>query len=261
MKIFTWNDILTSLNEGTEIEYFGQGTGISTGSFDGLHKGHRKLIKQLVENCKNFQLISGAVTFTRPLPSIKHSSDYLGDISTLKQRLTLLEELGLEFVILVDFDESFASMMGSDYFTLLMNVCNMKYIAEGVDFRCGYKGSTDSSAIKYFAEQNNLRSDFVNPVFYKEGTDLEERISSSYIREMVKKGFFTTVKELLERNYELDFSDIESSNCVIEKSKVRQVIPKNGVYYCNNENGENLRVIIDDRSIKTEKKVQKITFR
>lgn len=250
MKIFTWNDILKSLNEGTEIEYFGRGTGISTGSFDGLHKGHRKLIKQLVENCKNLQLIPGAVTFTRPLPSIKHSSDYLGDISTLKQRLTLLEELGLEFVILVDFDESFASMMGSDYFTLLMNVCNMKYIVEGVDFRCGYKGSTDSSAIKYFAEQNNLRSDFVPPVIYKEGPDLEERISSSYIREMISNGFFTTVEELLERRYELDFSDSESYDGMIDRKSVLQVLPPDGVYHCRNEMGEPVRVEINEKNIK-----------
>ena len=84
----------------------------------------------------------------------------------------------------------------------------MELIAEGIDFHCGYKGATDAQAIRYWAEKNNVETVFVDPVYFKEGTDEEERISSSYIRTMIQKGFFTTANELLERPYELDIAQI-----------------------------------------------------
>ena len=266
MKIFTWTDILESLNSGKEIIFFDKGTGISTGSFDGFHQGHRVLIKSLVEACKKDSLIPGLVTFLRPLPSLKHSNDYQGDLSTLNQRIKIMEELGVQFVIIVDFDDSFASMLGADYLNLLVNVCNMKLIAEGIDFRCGYKGATDSQAIRYFAETNNLKSIFVDPIYYRQGTDEEERVSSSYIRQMVTKGFFATVQELLERDYELDLTQVEcdsaskSGKLLLNKNKLIQVLPPEGIYHCKNQDDEDVRVEISGDQIKLNKKAEILKF-
>ncbi len=266
MKIFTWTDILESLNSGKEIIFFDKGTGISTGSFDGFHQGHRVLIKSLVEACKKDSLIPGLVTFLRPLPSLKHSNDYQGDLSTLNQRIKIMEELGVQFVIIVDFDDSFASMLGADYLNLLVNVCNMKLIAEGIDFRCGYKGATDSQAIRYFAETNNLKSIFVDPIYYRQGTDEEERVSSSYIRQMVTKGFFATVQELLERDYELDLTQVEcdsaskSGELLLNKNKLIQVLPPEGVYHCKNQDDEDVRVEISGDQIKLNNKAEILKF-
>lgn len=247
MKIFTWNDILSVLNTGRDEPFFAQGTGISVGSFDGLHKGHRTLLATLVENCKKQKLLSGVVSFKRPLPSIKHSGDYKGDISTLEQRLELFDQQGIDFAIIVDFTDDFASMLGADFLNILVNACNMELLAEGIDFRCGYKGATDTQAIKYFAQKNNIKTIFVDPVYYMEGTELEERISSSYIRNMVLKGFFSTANELLERSYEirLNTTDLE-----IPRATINQVIPPNGVYHCKNQKGDDIRVeIFDDKII------------
>ena len=266
MKIFTWTDILESLNSGKEIIFFDKGTGISTGSFDGFHQGHRVLIKSLVEACKKDSLIPGLVTFLRPLPSLKHSNDYQGDLSTLNQRIQIMEELGVQFVIIVDFDDSFASMLGADYLNLLVNVCNMKLIAEGIDFRCGYKGATDSQAIRYFAETNNLKSIFVDPIYYRQGTDEEERVSSSYIRQMVTKGFFATVQELLERDYELDLTQAEcdsaskSGKLLLNKNKLIQVLPPEGIYHCKNQDDEDVRVEISGDQIKLNNKAEILKF-
>lgn len=239
MKTFTWNDIQNFLNSGKTDPFFAQGTGISVGSFDGLHKGHRTLLSALMSNCKVNNLLSGVLTFTRPLPSIKHNNDYSGDVSTLDQRLHLFEQLGLDFAIVVDFTQDFAAMSGSDFFTVLIKACNMKLLAEGVDFRCGYKGSTDAQAIRYFAEKNNLKVVFVNPVYYKEGTAEEERVSSSYIRKMIQKGFFSTVEELLERKYQLDLPGTETT---ILKAQISQVLPPPGIMHCHTPAGEDIRL-------------------
>ena len=241
MKIYTWNDILAILN-GDSNENFPK-TGISTGCFDGLHKGHRKLLSALIDACRAKGLSAGVVTFARPLPGIKHSNDYKGDLTTLNQRLNLFEQLGIDFAIIVDFDDSFASMMGADYLNILLNVCNMEFLAEGIDFRCGFKGATDAQAIRYWAEKNNVETVFVDPVYFKEGTDEEERISSSYIRTMLSRGFFTTACELLERPYEIDIAALRRD------SQSAQLLPPDGLYRTENEKGELVRLEIKEHKI------------
>ena len=248
MKIYTWNDILAILN-GDSNENFPK-TGISVGSFEGLHKGHRKLIGELIAAGRARGLSCGVVTFSRPLPGIKHSEDYMGDLSTLNQRLRLFEELGLDFAIIVDFDDSFASMMGTDFLSILLNVCNMELLAEGIDFRCGFKGATDAQAIRYWAEKNGVETVFVDPVYFREGTDEEERISSSYIRTMIQKGFFTTANELLERPYEIDIAQLRRAATENPPPLPgSQLLPPDGLYRTENEKQELVRLTIKDGKI------------
>ena len=238
MTVFSWNSILSILNgDSTEDFLKGAKTGISVGSYDGLHQGHRKILSGLVDRCRKSGLLSGVVTFQRPLPSIKHSQNYMGDLTTLRQRLTCFEEIGLDFVIVVDFDDSFASMLGTDFLNILYNICNMQLIAEGIDFRCGYKGATDTQAIRYWANQNGVDCIFVDPVYYNEGRDDEERISSSYIRSMIQKGFFTTAAQLLERPYTLDLT-------IIKEGKTTQILPPDGIYQTKTDKGDFFRLEI-----------------
>ena len=220
-----------------------QGSGLSVGSFDGLHLGHRLLLEELVKKCSQKKLSSGLITFLRPLPAIKHSDDYTGDISTLSQRLRFFGELGIDFVILVDFDQSFAGLKGRDFLSILKDKLNMKLIAEGIDFRCGYKGATDTQAIKYWAQGEGVEYLFVDPVYYTEADGNQERVSSSYIRTMIQKGFFLTVKELLSRPYEIDIKEIR------EKSLINQVLPPDGVYHTCNEKGQPVRLKITNAAI------------
>ncbi len=106
MIVYKWNN----LDDFSQSLFFSKGTAISIGSFDGLHLGHRFLLNKLVEESNNQGLSSGVITFTRPLPALKHSDDYAGDISTLEERLKLIEELGLDFAIVVDFTPDFAAI-------------------------------------------------------------------------------------------------------------------------------------------------------
>ena len=240
MQVINWNE--------SNLDFLSSQTGISIGSFDGLHKGHRVLLNSLVQNCKKNNLKSGVVTFSRPLPSIKHSSDYAGDISTLKQRLELFENVGIDFVILVDFDNDFAQLKGIEFLSLLVKKYNMCFLAEGVDFRCGYKGATDSTAIQFWAKQNKIDCIFVEPVYYN-----DERISSSYIRQMIQKGFFSTVCELLERPFELDLETIKQSGNT-------QVLPSDGIYSVKDEKNELQRIKIQNGTLTDFPPVKKIFF-
>ena len=101
-------------------------------------------------------------------------------------------------------------------------------------------------------EKNKINTLFVDPVIFKEGTDEQERISSSFIRQMIQKGFFSTVNELLERPYEIDLS----------VQKITQVLPPDGVYHCKDENENDVRVEIKNGKIfiKQDVKISCIKF-
>ena len=248
MKTFSWNDIKNS--DGQTL--FPEGTGISVGCFDGIHLGHRTLLKVLVDECAVRKLTPLIITFSKPLPGIKHTQDYMGDLCTLNHRLELFDQLGINNVVIVDFDDDFAHIPGTEFLLMLKKCCNMRFIDEGIDFRCGYKGATDNQAIRYFCQQNDVGLQFVNPVYFREGTDEEERVSSSFIRQMIQKGFFSTVNELLARPYELRLErDITGGkeNLTFNRKNITQVLPTAGIYHCKNKKDDDVRLEITTDSI------------
>lgn len=278
MQIFTWNTVLTFLNNGKESSFFKNGCGISVGSFDGLHCGHRFLLETLNISCKNQNIPSGVFTFSRPLPSIKHSKDYKGDISTLSQRIKLFESIGLDFIITADFDETFASMLGTDFFTILANVCNLKVVAEGIDFRCGYKGVMDIQALKYFCERISIQTIFAEPVFYDSANaqiytqqtenfqkiiqnNSVERVSSSLIRKLIQRGFFSTAEILLSRKFSLELcNNIQNKQTEFEIKNIKQVLPPPGKYHCKTENQSDIQVEITNEKVILKKPAATVIF-
>lgn len=265
MKLIEWKEIYSCYKNNQVFSYFAESktSAISVGSFDGLHLGHRKLMASLKENSVKNNYLAGVFTFTRPLPSYKHSSDYSGDISTLDQRLKLFEDVGIDFVIVSDFNPEFAALKGIEFFDIIKSVCNLKFIVEGIDFRCGYKGATDTQSLKYWAEQNEIGYSFIEPVYYKETDSEEERISSSYIRTMIQKGFFSTVNELLLRPYEIDLRGLKyvHKKNILQYSKtdIMQVLPKDGIYRGTVEN-QSYRIRINEQFVEIEGKDDSVSF-
>ncbi|MCQ2576656.1 MAG: FAD synthetase family protein [Treponema sp.] len=195
MKIFNWDEIINNSSD-----FFTEGTGISVGSYDGLHVGHQQILNALKDGCSENHLQTGIFTFTRPLAGVKNPVSYFGDISSLNQRLELLEAAGIDFVILAEFTEDFAKLSGIEFFSLLKDKINLKLICEGVDFRCGYKGSTDMKEISDFANKEGIEAIFVEPVVANISDNKEVRVSSSIIRQLLAEGNKSKAEELLGRN-------------------------------------------------------------
>ncbi len=235
MQVLSWNDSAFS-------QFLGKETAVTIGSFDGLHKGHRVLIDTLTKTCIEKHFHSVVITFTRPLPAIKHADDYAGDISTLPQRLALFELLGIDSVILVDFTEKFAAVSGTDFLSSLVQRINMKCLVEGFDFHCGYKGKTERKAIEAWAQDVHVETHFVPPVYYNASNGKTERVSSSFIRQMILEGNFDAAAELLTRPYELDLAEIRRAAAT--NSAFTQLLPPDGSYRTLSEKGSSISICI-----------------
>lgn len=235
MKVFYWNNIcslydlsIDEINKATDY-FFEKGSSISVGCFDGPHYGHKVLFSSVLDFSKKNKIKSGLITFSKPLPYIKLKENYLGDISTLKQRLAYYELLGFDFCVVIDFSCDFSKMGGTTFLEILKKVCNIKHISEGKDFRFGYKGSSSIEDIKTFALENNLVADFSDLVLHNNC-----RVSSSNIRIYINNGNFDKVEELLQRPYALDLEEIsykkQDDAFTFARSNIFQVLPINGMY-------------------------------
>ncbi|MBR7064881.1 MAG: riboflavin biosynthesis protein, partial [Treponema sp.] len=153
MKLFNWNDIEdTSFKDAL----FQNGAALSIGSFDGPHVGHIELFHSVVEAAQNQSLVPGVVTFRQSLGANKSNGMYKGDVSTLEQRLESFKKHGMEFCVVIDFSVEFGKMDGEQFLGILKNVCALKFLAEGVDFRCGYRGRCGKEQIASFASKNGI---------------------------------------------------------------------------------------------------------
>ena len=202
-----------------------QGTALTIGSFDGPHFGHEALFQAALaqEN-----LVPGVLVFARSLSGLKNPSDYEGDVATLSQKLAFFEQKGFSFAVVIDFSRDFAAMEGRDFLSRLISTCNMKFLVEGKDFRCGHKGAADVSQILEFSRQHYFAFLAVAPVLYE-----EKRISSSRIRKALLEGDFSPAEDMLHHSFSIDCAGwewtTEGDGFKARKSGI-QLWPKDGKY-------------------------------
>ena len=227
---FTWEDIESAVAGKTAPpDVFARGTALTVGNFDGPHIGHDSLFTRVRTEAGKNGLTPGVVAFKQSLGAFKSKGFYEGDLSTLVQRLSVIETRGMAFAILIDFSDKFGKMEGRSFLSMLVRGCGMKFIAEGWDFRCGYRGACGMNEIRAFSRESGVVSEFPEPTLY-EG----ERVSSSLIRLRIFEGDIRSAEAMLGRKYVLDCSASvwKKDGCALtaERSAFAQVLPERGTY-------------------------------
>jgi riboflavin kinase / FMN adenylyltransferase len=230
MNVFTWQDIQNVYGKKEELPLlFRHGTALTVGSFDGPHKGHELLFDAVINASKKQGYEPGVVTFTQSAAGKKTHGIYDGDIATLAQKLAVFEQKGFAFTVVIDFSSNFIKIEGHSFLSILTEACHMKFIAEGQDFRCGYRGSVGMEEIVVFSENNGIGCCFPDSVMYN-----GIRISSSLIRQCVLSCRFSDAAFMLGRPYMLDCSSFnwEQSGTGISTARRNciQVVPPAGTY-------------------------------
>ena len=227
---FTWEEIESVVaGKKTSPDVFARGTALTVGNFDGPHIGHDSLFARVRAEAEKDGLTPGVVAFKQSLGAFKSEGFYEGDLSTLAQRLSVIEARGMAFAILIDFSDKFGKIEGRSFLSMLVRGCGMKFIAEGWDFRCGYRGAYGMKEIRAFSLERGIVSEFPEPTLY-EG----ERVSSSLIRKRIFEGDIRSAEAMLGRKYALDCSASvwKEDGCALtaERSAFVQVVPERGPY-------------------------------
>ena len=168
---------------------------ITLGKFDGLHRGHQKLIERIKEkrgkNCK-------AVVFTfdvSPKSYILHTPPKY--LLTYKERRELAENLGVDILAECPFTEELMHMEPEAFVKeYLVDRLHGEYLAVGPDFRFGYQRKGTPQLLKELGEKYGFRTEILEKEKYK-----DKDISSTYIREELDQGHIEEVNQLLGYPY------------------------------------------------------------
>ena len=197
LRVYSWNDIVSgNFFPRSQLLAAGyEGTALTVGGFDGAHLGHQALFNAVLGQ-KN--LLPGIITFGTAPKSRLHPESFAGSVYTMEQRLQCFKDAGFAFVVVIDFSGDFGRMDGVTFLQHLKDRLYMAYLAEGTDFRCGYKGAVNIDFLRDFALKNHVQLEVVEPVI-AEGV----RISSSEIRNSLLEGDFARCRRFLGRNFAL----------------------------------------------------------
>lgn len=173
-----------------------EGTAVALGMFDGVHLAHQQIIKHAIDYAKKYNLKSAAITLTKhPRELIQGKAPAL--LTDLDSKLSLFEELGLDYVLLLDFDEALRAMAPGEYLQkYLIETLNSKFISVGYDHHFGKDRSAGPNFLRSWCEEHGLGLYVSEPVSVK-----DELVGSSRIREYIQEGNISKANLLLGRNY------------------------------------------------------------
>ncbi|MDA9753425.1 bifunctional riboflavin kinase/FAD synthetase [Candidatus Pelagibacter sp.] len=174
-----------------------KGAIILIGNFDGVHLGHRKLFKKACDYKKKFKLDIGVLTF-EPMPK-KFFNRNLKNfrISNFEQKISLLKELGVDFIINKKFDYNFSKIKSYDFIkNIIYQKLNAKFIFVSNNFRYGNKRK--GNVTQLISHESKFGYKIIKPEPLK---IMKKVTSSTLIRNLLEIGQLDKVNKLLNRNW------------------------------------------------------------
>jgi len=163
---------------------------LGIGIFDGMHIGHREIVSKLITRAKEEKKKSVVLTFY-PNP------DFQFLIYPLFYRLKLLFSEGVDICIVIKFTKKFSKLKPKDFISkYILRIIQPEEIVVGENFNFGRNRKGDLDLLSNYAKRFNFR---LNSIPLKKMG--EKVISSTWIRESIKKGNFKRIRKLLSRDY------------------------------------------------------------
>ena len=181
--------IFTELNKNPELS-------LALGYFDGVHKGHQKVIRSAVEFARQNGNKSAVITF-KDHPCCFFRGVCPKYILTRADRLKHIEALGIDYVYILDFDARLCRLSAEDYLkNILIDNFSPKSISTGFNH---YFGSKKSGGVDLLTKMQNIYGyEYFEIPPQKAGDDT---ISSTAIREALSKGQIQNANEMLGYNF------------------------------------------------------------
>jgi len=208
---------------------------IALGVFDGVHLGHRKLIKLTVNKAKKNKGISIVVTFD-PHPDriiIPENNVFL--LTTLKERINLIRDLEVDIFLIIKFSKILSKMSPKDFIVkILVNSLQVKELFVGFNYKFGFQGKGNVDCLKEYGKIYKFKTSILKPEVINKTI-----ISSTIIKEYIRLGDTKKAKKLLGHNVIISgrvisgkgrgrkLLNFATANIEIPLEKI---LPANGVY-------------------------------
>ena len=169
------------------------------GSFDGIHLGHRAILKQLIDKAKELKLPSVVMIF-EPQPQEFFSGEQApARLMRLREKVEEFIKVGIDKVFCLQFNRSLRGLSATDFIEqVLVSGLKIQYLVVGDDFRFGHDRSGNFQLLQNFGKNNNFEVIDTCTMEYK-----GERISSTRIRSALEASNFNLAENLLGAPYRI----------------------------------------------------------
>lgn len=206
---------------------------VTIGNFDGVHAGHREILRRVATIASERDLVPVVLTFD-PHPAqvlAPHRAPKL--ITTVSQRLRRLESQGMEAALLLPFSLDIARLSPEEFARdVLANALRAKVVIVGGDFRFGHKQAGDIGTLRTLGEKVGFETESAGAILRR-----GERISSTSIRKLIEEGKVSRACRMLGEPFALE-GPVVSGQGIGKKQTVptlnlapeNELLPKTGVY-------------------------------
>ena len=225
--------IRTSIGAGPRV--------IALGTFDGIHRGHRELLLQGRKLADRLGAELRACTFDRHPLEILRPEAAPGMLQTAQEQAERMEDCGVDELRVIPFTRETAETEPEDFLQALEQETEIRGIAVGWNYSFGSRGRGNPELLREDGEKHGYQVLVVPPVRTAAG----EIISSSAIREHLKRGNLEAANEMLGYAYEIS-GTVEGGKhqgsrlgfpTANIRTEPRKLLPAYGVYLCRLESG------------------------
>ena len=203
---------------------------LSIGNFDGLHLGHRRILRTVVERARQLRVTPAVLTFDPHPVRVLAPQVAPKLISTLRQKIRLIESAGIDVLFIARFDMEFAALTPEAFVQrYLIDGLHAKALCVGANFTFGHKQAGTTETLRHGAKFEVIE---VPSVSFR-GTV----VSSTQIRNYVQSGDVSRAGRLLGRWLEIEgqivSGDGRGRNVTVPTINLQpenELIPKQGVY-------------------------------
>lgn len=206
---------------------------VSIGNFDGVHAGHRRLLRRNIELARERGLTPSALTFHPHPTKVVAPARAPRLLTTIEQRLELIAATGIEQVFVIPFDRHFSQMSPEEFVRgVLVEKVNARAVLVGANFHFGRGQSGHVDTLRTLGEQHGFYTEIVPPV-----TVRGRIVSSTEVRRLIEAGSVSFAARLLERPYALEGVVVKGQGIgskqtvpTLNLDTAAEVLPAHGVY-------------------------------
>ena len=208
---------------------------LTIGTFDGVHLGHQKIIRSLVTLAKEKKLKANVLTFFPHPRMVLQKDTSIKLIDTIKEKVNLLEEFGIDNLIIHEFSKEFSKLSAIEFTRdVLVNQLGIESLFVGYDHRFGKNREATVEDLILLGETYGFEVNKIPPQDVYSIT-----VSSTKIRKAIADSDFEKVEKFLGRPYQLNgivnkgeglgrTINFPTANIIVEESY--KLIPPKGVY-------------------------------
>ncbi len=206
---------------------------VSVGNFDGVHRAHANVLREIVARARSAGDKAVAVTFEPHPGRILRPDSGLKLLTPTAEKLRLLESTGVDAVLLLPFGRDLSLMTPRQFAErILKKKVHAREVHEGFNFRFGHKAAGDVNMLSDFGREMGFEVKV-----YPEMSLRGEPVSSSHIRKLISEGRVSRARHLLARPFCILSTPGRGRGYgskytvpTINLARYEELVPKDGVY-------------------------------